>query len=82
MKLDKLKLLFESGGLKDATAISAPMTDGKWLVTFSSRTAAGWDVVTMTSDRGGSREFSTLDTVSRVVSAVGFREFAVVSQWQ
>lgn len=80
LTLEKARLLFDAGGLKEATAVHAPMHEGKYLLVFEAKQESGWVSHNLISKRGAIREFSSLEAAQITVKSIGFKGDRVIFQ--
>lgn len=73
MQEQEIKIRFDAGELNGCSATRAPMDSKKWILHFYSRKSS--KPINLETQRGGIREFKTLDAVAAVVQRVGFRTF-------
>lgn len=74
MQESEVKLLFETGDLKEALITSYPMKEG-WCLQFNRKRG---NAVALDAQRVSPRLFKTLDSAFSVAKRVGFREVKVV----
>ena len=75
MQESEIKIRFDAGELNACIATRSPMDSKKWIVHFYSRKSS--KQINLETQRGGVREFKTLDAVAKLVDKVGFKSYTV-----
>ena len=76
MKIQKLKVLVEVGGVREVTVSYDADADG-WTVQITYTTRTGERTEPLERQRGGVRVFATLDAVARSLAGLGWPSFRV-----
>ncbi|MBK8752976.1 MAG: hypothetical protein IPL99_15685 [Candidatus Competibacteraceae bacterium] len=78
MKIPKLKVLVEVGGVREVTVSYDADADG-WTVQVSYATRSGERIEVLERQRDGARVFTTLDAVARTLRTAGVSTFCVIN---
>ena len=78
MKIPKLKVLVEVGGVREVTVSYDADADG-WTVQVKYATRTGERIEVLERQRDGARVFTTLDAVAHGLFAAGCASFRVVN---
>ncbi|MEZ5584674.1 MAG: hypothetical protein R3F37_19595 [Candidatus Competibacteraceae bacterium] len=76
MQIQKLKVLAETGAVRDIEVVYNTVADG-WTVQVTHATRSGERCEVLERQRGGARVFATLDAVARGLAGLGLGEFRV-----
>lgn len=75
MQEQEIKIRFDAGELNGCIATRSPMDSSKWIVHFYSRVSS--KQINLETQRGGVRQFKTLEALASLVNKVGFKSFTV-----
>ena len=75
MQIPKLKVLAETGAVREVEAM--PDLQAGWVVWITYATRSGEQREALERQRGGARVFATLDAVARCLAGLGLPEFQV-----
>lgn len=78
MKFPKLKVLVETGGVREVIA-TYEATEAGWVVQVTYTTRTGERTEPLERQRGGVRVFATLDAVAAGLAACGCESFRVIN---
>jgi hypothetical protein len=73
LTLEKARLLFKSGALKEPTAVHAPINEDKFMLMMEIKQETGWATAHLVSKRGKIREFPSLEAAKTTVESIGFK---------
>jgi hypothetical protein len=84
MRMDQLRLLFDSGDLENATVVAAPLEPGpapRWICEFKRRNGVREAISLNRKHQGKNRirVFNSLDAAYSACASIGFRSAKIVT---